>query len=352
MSRSPADLEGLPPNKGTTSKKLRRRQRIEDLLASCSTDVLKLERGAAREVAASEHAVRLLRARSSSGPASPAFIPAAPASSSSSAPPVPQPPRWQSVTGGPVVPVSPCAADGAGSLGDSGDLGMEEDAAASSLAAAPQMPASLRSAAEDRDRASAASIAAELFRVLAWDNTVLECNIRDYDTALNCTIEEVSRLRCEVRQLEGTCSQAGQLRDLLAREMRVRSRLRDQNAQLQERHHALLTAARQAVDISDSEGAALVEDFIAENSALRRLLSFAEAGSSQDGLAASARAGLLEGDISGRSTQNERTRRRRQVFDREGSSDTGTASASTDILTATLADDTADVCAEEIRVPN
>lgn len=277
MSHGATELEGRDSAPGvgpsTSSRKWRRRQRIEDLLASCSTEVLKFERGAAREVAAAEHATRLIAARSSLH-----IAPALP----------------------PVVPSSSSCLSAPSALLEQPQLSTDmDDNTRSRSATVLQGPTSLQDGTPEPQpdgtpeqrgscrRGSAASIATELLRLLARDNTVLECNVRDYDIALSSTIEEAVRLKVEVRQLEGACGQMDQLRNLLQREMRVRSQLRHQNAHLLDRHHNLLAAIRQAAEADDGESASLIHGLIAENTALRRLLS--KVGSSQEASAGGAR---------------------------------------------------------------
>jgi len=139
------------------------------------------------------------------------------------------------------------------------------------------------------------AIATELLRVLAHDNTVLECNIRDYDIALNSTIEEVVRLKSEARQLESACGQIGQLRELLQREMRACSELRDQNAWLSNRRDNLINAMKEAAEASDGESSTVIDGLISQNTMLRRLLSSAEAASSDSSAIASRIASLWAG---------------------------------------------------------
>jgi len=325
MSCSSAELEERAVGIGSSpSKKWRRRQRIEDLLASCSSEVLKFERGAAREVAASEHAIRLISERSSLLPGA-LLGPVAPSSASSSParPQLRQPAYPAALTD--ATPGSPASLVAVLPLGHAPD------------AISAQFPCD---AAVDhsRSRDSAASLASELLRLLAQDNTILECNIRDYDVALTLTMQEVVQLRSEVRQMGSTCSQMGQLRELLDREMRVRSQLRSENASLLDRHHCLLAGIRHAIEADDGESVSLISGLISENTALRRLLSsaFIDTADSAVGghspalFRGSRNVGIGAGAVSSKETS---------IFDGNGAS-------------ATLADSTADVLDEEIHAPS
>lgn len=300
MSRGAADLKGPASSNGSTpSKKWRRRQCIEDLLASCSVEVLKLERGAAREVAASEHAVRLISARSLSQSASSA--PPLELSSSSSAPaplPAQRPAQTGHVNGSSrdstpegiaiVAPAQQPSMIVEERLAPDGVLDSTAWASRSTATADGKLAQShcATERTSQGPRGSASAVGTELLRVLARENTVLECNIRDYDTALNGTIEEAVRLKSEVRQLESVCGQVGQLRELLQREKMACSELRDHNAFLAARRVDLMTAVRQAAEVSDSESSFLIDGLISQNTALRRLLSAVETGSSKTSLAA------------------------------------------------------------------
>lgn len=116
------------------------------------------------------------------------------------------------------------------------------------------------------------ALAMQLLRMLAHDNTVMECNLREYDEALGCTLREVVRLKAEVHQMEHVCGQVGQLQALLHREMHVHAQLKQENLELQDKNHELCSVIQEAAEVADPEGAAIIDGLIYENTALRRLL--------------------------------------------------------------------------------
>lgn len=264
-AESTADLESHSSrhssHSSSSSRRWSRRQRIEEILASCSNEVLRLERGAAREAAAAEHATRLIAARSSIQAKQSAGAPA------------------------PSSPLSqPLASHTQTSPGNDfcGECTLPEiSPKAVAVVESPQDTEGTRHPLVQK-RASATSIATELLRLLARDNTIMESNIQDYDVALSKTLEEVVRLRGEVRQLESARIQKDQLRKLLQHEMQVRTQLRNQNAQLLNQHHNLLSGIRLAAEAHDgyeSGTSAVINGLISENISLRRLLSSVEGGS-------------------------------------------------------------------------
>lgn len=211
----------------SSSKETKRKKRIEDLVASCSEDIAKLQQGAAIELAASSHATQLLIERASQ-------------STSSSAVGARQ-------------------------------LAISEQAYHAQSAKEEWIPQGATDVDTTDQELTTSPITTDLLRVLCQDNTVLESNIRDYDIALNCVIEEVMRLRQEAHQLESTFAQMSELRDLLKREMRFTSQLHEENSRLHRRPVALLTAMREASLTKEDKHDSLISDLISENNALRRL---------------------------------------------------------------------------------
>lgn len=105
------------------------------------------------------------------------------------------------------------------------------------------------------------------------DNTVLECNLQDHDTALHHALQDVLRLKTQLFQLDGACGQVRQLQELLSHEMHHRERLRQENSGLQERNRELVSVIQEATEAADDdENAALIQDLAVENNALRALL--------------------------------------------------------------------------------
>jgi len=127
--------------------------------------------------------------------------------------------------------------------------------------------------------ASTQAATSSIMEALAHDNTVMECNLRDYDVALRSAMLQVLRLRMDAAQMEAACGQLGQLQELVSREMRAHAQLREENVQLLEKHYELTSVIRRALETheeEDAESAALIKELTSENSALRALLGFAE----------------------------------------------------------------------------
>eukprot|EP00927_Polykrikos_kofoidii_P000546 TRINITY_DN1019_c0_g2_i1.p1 TRINITY_DN1019_c0_g2~~TRINITY_DN1019_c0_g2_i1.p1 ORF type:complete len:400 (-),score=62.73 TRINITY_DN1019_c0_g2_i1:188-1387(-) len=123
-------------------------------------------------------------------------------------------------------------------------------------------------------RPTGGAVASGLLEALAQDNTVMECNLRDYDSALRVAMHEVLRLKSDVAQMETACSELGRLENLYSREMQVQARLQQENLQLLERQRQIMSIINEALNVKDddAETSALVNDLMAENNSLRNLL--------------------------------------------------------------------------------
>jgi len=282
-----------------------RRQRIGDLVASCVEDICYLEKGAAMEMVASERQARLAQAihdfphwqdavaaaEQSAGArvgAEPAhsrhlgqrqrapLVEVNVADAASTEPSMTTVP--QSSQGG----SHPSAAyDASSRPQDQDGCHSQNDANATSsgpnVSRGPQpIPSSETrdSPAEPVDTSAAHS----LLEALAKDNTVMECNIRDYDMALRAAMKEVLTLRTDVMQMETACGQLGQLKELLAREAQAHANLREEHWQLADKNNELVSVIREALaaDDHDVEHVSLIDTLVSENNALRALLLHAE----------------------------------------------------------------------------
>eukprot|EP00929_Paragymnodinium_shiwhaense_P093210 TRINITY_DN53359_c0_g1_i1.p1 TRINITY_DN53359_c0_g1~~TRINITY_DN53359_c0_g1_i1.p1 ORF type:complete len:408 (+),score=96.87 TRINITY_DN53359_c0_g1_i1:291-1514(+) len=298
-----------------------RRAHIRDILAACKEDLARLERGAALETAASERQVRLAQESLSSGLAFSSGGSLASAQSSSSLParfmpPMRRPPSDATVAGlsanartgnghAATQPqrMSPAAAGVArrrpepGELVDvppSGVLLASKKQLSTSLTALgsaianapeghviqPQVTGPLIIEQEPFDETVFDEVAV-LMESLARDNTVLECDLRDYASALEASMREAVRLRVEAGRMETACNQLGQLQEVLSRERQALSHLRDENLRLLERNREITLVVEQAMGANDDEdNLALLEELSAENAALRELLRLTYPGAS------------------------------------------------------------------------
>lgn len=132
-----------------------------------------------------------------------------------------------------------------------------------------------RSPGEEAARATA------LIESLTRDNMILECNLRDYEAALQAVVHEVQRQKAEVVRLKAVCSQHSERAELLAQESAACvpyiAALREENLRLTERNQELMLVIREAAEAEDdTEYEAFVHGLVAENQMLRKLLCCAE----------------------------------------------------------------------------
>lgn len=118
-----------------------------------------------------------------------------------------------------------------------------------------------------------AVMAVQILEVMAQDNTVMECNLRDYDDALCVAMREALHLRAEVAEMEKVQGHVSLLQDILSGEIKVHDQLREEHHQLSVQNHELLTAMYEAASSDeDHENAVLIEGLIMENTMLRSSL--------------------------------------------------------------------------------
>lgn len=118
-----------------------------------------------------------------------------------------------------------------------------------------------------------AVMAVQILEVMAQDNTVMECNLRDYDAALCTAMQEALHLRAEVAEMDKVQGHVTLLQDILSSEIKVHDQLREENRQLRVQNHELMTAIHEAVaSDEDHDSAVLIEGLIMENTMLRSSL--------------------------------------------------------------------------------
>jgi len=146
---------------------------------------------------------------------------------------------------------------------------------AQKAAASSSAPLQGHAASGELDRTQTADIALNLLQSLVQANTVLECNLSDYDAALCSTIREVFRLKADIAQMEAKCG-VGRIRhleDMICQEMRAHSRLKMENVALMDKNRELLSVIQEAMQsTADEETTALIWALLAENNSLRQLL--------------------------------------------------------------------------------
>merc|ERR1711933_272847 len=98
--------------------------------------------------------------------------------------------------------------------------------------------------ARGQDDGSRPTLTSTSLGALAHDNTVLECNLRDYELALRSALQEAQSLRFEMAQMENACGQVGKLRELLQRESKVRQELQEENTALTRKGRELTAVIR------------------------------------------------------------------------------------------------------------
>eukprot|EP00747_Dinoflagellata_sp_TGD_P104875 gnl/TRDRNA2_/TRDRNA2_169374_c1_seq1.p1 gnl/TRDRNA2_/TRDRNA2_169374_c1~~gnl/TRDRNA2_/TRDRNA2_169374_c1_seq1.p1 ORF type:complete len:452 (-),score=87.16 gnl/TRDRNA2_/TRDRNA2_169374_c1_seq1:33-1388(-) len=130
--------------------------------------------------------------------------------------------------------------------------------AAAAVGASPEL---------DRD-----SVVLGLVRAMVHDNTVMACNMHDYEAVLSAALTEMYRLRSEVSQMESVCNKISRLQELLAAEMRAHAKLRQENTNLAAQNEELMSLIMDSAEAGyDTEYEAFTESLIIENEMLRKL---------------------------------------------------------------------------------
>jgi len=131
----------------------------------------------------------------------------------------------------------------------------------------------------DEPGVNSAAIASRVLEALARDNTVLECNMRDYGVSLQHAVQEVLLLRTEIAQLEDVCKLVSRWQAHLGVEVHRSKLLWEENNQLRERHQELVAVIQEAAEASDDqESMTLIQGLITENNVLRRTLLCSDLG--------------------------------------------------------------------------
>lgn len=115
--------------------------------------------------------------------------------------------------------------------------------------------------------------ASSLIPALIQDNVTLECNIRDYKSAFQAALEDLSRIKNQIVELDLVQREGAKLEEIIQEERQAKQRLRKENLILEERLDELKGVLKQATAAQDDEiGESLIELLAAENSALRAML--------------------------------------------------------------------------------
>mmetsp|Transcript_83605 Transcript_83605/g.241451 ORF Transcript_83605/g.241451 Transcript_83605/m.241451 type:complete len:238 (-) Transcript_83605:33-746(-) len=154
---------------------------------------------------------------------------------------------------------------------------------------APQSPVTPLQPEATPTASGGMSAALALLEVFAQDNTVMECNLHDYTTALGIVLREVVRLKAEQEMMERRVWLVGQLQNLVSHEEQVRVRLTEENEELSASVASLREALASAIGRQpterEDEAICLVEDLAKENAILRSLLLGGAATAAQDRIA-------------------------------------------------------------------
>jgi len=256
---------------GRDGRRRLRKQRVETLLTACAKDIARLEHTAARELAASYRLAILLDGRSTS-------------------------------PSDKVEPPQVLDEEAAESTAESeeacitSEMASMQDKSVENAVEASQKDLQLlnnldeQEMADKKDTKAAASEAGAsavvcdgssnssaqltmLLEALAHDNTVMECNLQDYQAAICAAVQEATYLQTEIAQLEGTCGKVIQLQDLLEQEIHASSSISEENNLLKQKIFELVNVIKEAVEATeDDEGLAIIEDLMQENDALRTYL--------------------------------------------------------------------------------
>lgn len=197
------------------------------LLASCSEDIQRLEQIAARDLSASEELANLLRARVATSDRSGLSSRDSDEKDASSSSEFPDGPKYES-TG------------------------------------------SEKTSTIEKQVSSAAS---SLIPAMIQDNVMLECNIRDYNSALQAALDDLFNTKNKVVELDLVQCEGSKLEQIIRQERDAQQCLRKENLILEERLDELGGVLQKAMAAEDDEvGESLIELLAAENSALRAML--------------------------------------------------------------------------------
>jgi hypothetical protein len=240
------------------------KQRVETLIAACADDIARLEHTAARELAASNRLTILLDGRSNS-PLNKVELPQA---------------LDEEVAESTAESEDACI---------SSKTAPTHDKTIENIVEARQKDLQRNREADKQDKKVAVSEAGALaavcdgssnssaqlsilLKALAHDNTVMECNLQDYQAAIAAAVQEATYLQTEITQLEGTCGKVIQLQDLLEQEIHASSSISEEN-NLKQTNFQLVNVIKEAAEATeDDEGLAIIEDLMQENDALRTYL--------------------------------------------------------------------------------
>ena len=115
--------------------------------------------------------------------------------------------------------------------------------------------------------------ATELIPVLVRDNTVLESNCRSYEAALDSALEELLRLRVDAAEFETLMSQTKPINDFLNDEHLAQGIIGKEEMRLAARHEQLIALLQAAASSKDGERSdVLLKALAHENSVLRSML--------------------------------------------------------------------------------
>ncbi len=115
--------------------------------------------------------------------------------------------------------------------------------------------------------------ATELIPILVRDNTVLESNCRCYEAALDSALEELLRLRVDAEEFETLMSQTKPINDFLNDEHLAQGIIGKEEMRLAARHEQLIALLQAAASSKDGERSdVLLKALAHENSVLRSML--------------------------------------------------------------------------------
>jgi len=269
------------------------REAINELLSSCAEEILNFERDAAREAMASQNLLRMLRSRAnaSTGKGATTTAPCQPVDCLESLALIGNmdPERevskhiYEPSIAGRQAEKHLAASSGreaeekpVENLDVHAKVATDVTTPAGPIVDATQAGSSGNICATSSE--CCASLTSGLLEILAHDNTVMECNLQDYEAALSSAIQESIQLKTEVTQMAKVCDSVNQLQDLVAKEMQVHANLREENIFLMEKHHELISVLKRAAETDcDDASAALIDELVSENSMLRILLFFPDA---------------------------------------------------------------------------
>ncbi|CAK9070837.1 unnamed protein product [Durusdinium trenchii] len=115
--------------------------------------------------------------------------------------------------------------------------------------------------------------AKEAIPLLVRENTVMESNLREYDWALQLTLQELFRVRGDAIELTTLMKQATSIKRYLRAEHQAQQELQEEQMRLEARHEHLTALLHEATNAQDEERTtALIQALAHENSILRSML--------------------------------------------------------------------------------